>query len=143
MLVFFSRVLSQCVRSSDLGRPPRLVQEEEHPPTFFSFSQASPGPRYDIRGKHWKDVTTRTKKNNAAKFGKGERFEKRKLGDIDVGPGQYDRKDTAVKLGRRWTTGRSVGRSDKIINSAAISERVLGVVFRSLMSQVDDGKMIP
>ncbi|CAD7925999.1 unnamed protein product [Amoebophrya sp. A120] len=66
-----------------------------------AYSSASPGPAYDIRGKHQKDVTTITRKNNAQRFGKAERFDMSTKKDSisgNIGPGQYDRKDTAIKL---------------------------------------------
>jgi len=70
-------------------------------------SSASPGPRYDIRGKHVADVTTNTKKNNACKFSRGDRFQKPSKSGIDVGPGQYTRKDEAIKLD--YATAKSFG----------------------------------
>ncbi|CAD7952302.1 unnamed protein product [Amoebophrya sp. A25] len=65
-----------------------------------AYSSASPGPAYDVRGKHAKDVTTLTKKNNAARFGKAERFEGTRAAGLsgNIGPGHYDRKDSAIKL---------------------------------------------
>lgn len=68
---------------------------------------ASPGPTYDIRGKHISDGTTNTKKNNACRFSRGERFEKPSRAAVDVGPGQYSRKDGAIKLD--YATGKSFG----------------------------------
>eukprot|EP00391_Amoebophrya_sp_Ameob2_P007716 CAMPEP_0178994934 /NCGR_PEP_ID=MMETSP0795-20121207/7564_1 /TAXON_ID=88552 /ORGANISM="Amoebophrya sp., Strain Ameob2" /LENGTH=319 /DNA_ID=CAMNT_0020687219 /DNA_START=268 /DNA_END=1224 /DNA_ORIENTATION=+ len=72
-----------------------------------AYSSASPGPAYDIRGKHAKDVTTITKKNNAARWGKADRWESGIKKDINIGPGQYDRKDTAIKMD--YATAKSFG----------------------------------
>lgn len=62
------------------------------------YNTPSPGPKYDVRGRHWVDVTTITPKNNAARFNTGPRFAKDPQSGGNTGPGQYNRKDTAIKI---------------------------------------------
>lgn len=67
---------------------------------------ASPGPVYDVREQHCKTGSTDIVGNNALRFNNSERF-RGDMSGINVGPGQYDRKDAAIKVD--FSHGKSFG----------------------------------
>lgn len=69
----------------------------------------SPGPTYDIRTRHHRIVNT-TGAAESIRFGKADRWKDTAPGArLNVGPGQYARKDTAIRLdpaiGRSFACG--------------------------------------
>lgn len=73
------------------------------------FVTASPGPIYDIREHHAKDVTTNIPGCKASRFSHANRFLKN-LGELNVAPGQYERKDTGIRIDFATAPGFGVDR---------------------------------
>eukprot|EP00397_Hematodinium_sp_SG-2012_P049903 GEMP01057761.1.p1 GENE.GEMP01057761.1~~GEMP01057761.1.p1 ORF type:complete len:330 (+),score=49.87 GEMP01057761.1:25-990(+) len=83
----------------------------------------SPGPVYDIREQHYKDGKTDVLGNHAARFNNAQRFT-RNMGESNVAPGQYDRKDTAIRVDFARGKSFGIGRKayDKVLRPGTQSE---------------------